>query len=134
MAKRPDGLIDEAILRRALRLEADEPTPRFDSAAIAAMARPRITPRLLLAGALASVAVALMATAVWATALLNSAALVGDGLGLLVDAIAYLAQVAYPIAQAMGDPAIPLSLLAGIGIAIYHETRMRRGHAHAEAA
>src|SRR6185503_14551749 len=52
MSERPNDLLDETTLRRALRLEADERAPLFDPAAIAAAGR--VPPRMVLVSASAA--------------------------------------------------------------------------------
>lgn len=118
------GLLDETTLRRALRLETDEPLPRFDPAAIAAAARQR--PRLAMASALVAVAITgVGAVAVWsAVALLlpTVAAQVFDvGLGI----VAIVAVPAGTILELVQQPAVPLSLLAALAIATAYELRER---------
>ena len=117
-------LLDERILRRALRLEADERPPLFDAAAIAASARQR--PRLALASALVAVAVTgVGALAFWsAVALLlpTAAAQLFDA-GLAI--VAFVAVPASTVAELVQQPAIPLSLLAALAIATAYELRER---------
>ena len=117
-------LLDEAILRRALRLDADERPPLFDAAAIAASARQR--PRLAMASAIVAVAVTgVGAVAVWsAVALLLptvAAQLFDAGLGI----VAVVAVPASTILELVQQPAIPLSLLAALAIATAYELRER---------
>jgi len=52
MNERPNELLDETTLRRALRLEADERAPLFDPAAIAAAGR--VPRRMVLVSAIAA--------------------------------------------------------------------------------
>ena len=71
MTDRRDDLLDESILRRALRLEPDERAPLFDVAAIAAAARPRT--RLALVSALVAIAIGVAgAVTVWSAAIVTS--------------------------------------------------------------
>jgi len=135
MSERRDDPLDEAILRRALRLEADERAPRFDAGAIAMAARRPAFRRWNNFGALAGAAV-LAATAwgVWSEifAIFPTA---GDALiATAIDAAVSVATLTVPIAELAAQPAVPLSLVAALGVAILHELRDRRGHAHANAS
>lgn len=132
--QRRDDLLDEAVLRRALRLDDDERAPRFDARAMAEAARTRMSPAMMLAGVLVALAIGLSASVLWAGAIANAAAVSGEALDLLFDGVAAAAEVLYPIVQTVSDPAMPLALLAAIVVTIYHETRMRRGSTHAQAA
>jgi hypothetical protein len=128
-------LLDETILRRAMRLESDEARPRFDAAAIAALAaRPAPTMRVLSAGLLVAVITGVVTGAVWSL-IFAVAPTVVDELMLRVLSIALrVASLLLPIAQIAAEPAVPLSLLAALGVAILHELRERREHVHANAS
>jgi hypothetical protein len=134
MSERRDELIDEAVLRRALRLDGDERGPRFDAAAIATLAAAGPSRRAFTVAAGATVLTGVVAAAVWSVA--------GDAAPILVDALVELglsaivavATVLAPIAEIAAEPAVPLSLLAALGIAILHELRERREYAHANAS
>ena len=135
MSERRDDLLDEAVLRRALRLEADERAPRFDAGAIALAARRPAFARWNNFGALAGAAV-LAATAwgVW-SAIFAIFPAVGDALiATAIDAAFSIATLLVPIAELAAQPAVPLSLVAALGVAILHELRDRREHAHANAS
>jgi hypothetical protein len=117
-------LLDETVLRRALRLEADERLPRFDPAAIAAAARRR--PRVLMVSVLAAITVtAVSAVGVWSTV----AALLPSAAAQIFDAaLGVLALVAVPastVAELVQQPAVPLSLFAALAIATAFELRER---------
>lgn len=129
-----DKLIDETILRRALRLEADEPTPRFDAAAIAALARPRVVPAVVLGGIACAAAIGVVASALGSAASAFGPDVVSGAIAFVLDGVDTLASLLYPILQAATDPVVPLSLIAATGVAIYHEMRTRREHAHVHAA
>lgn len=133
---RRDDLLDEMILRRALRLESDERVPPFDADAIAAAAAagPRIGATAILGGVLLAVAIGLVASAVWSRAFSSGPAIAADVLELALDGLAIAATWAYPVVRALGDPLVPLSLIAGLAIAIHHETRVGRGPVSVEAA
>lgn len=132
--ERRDDLIAESVLRLGLRLDADERVPRFDPAAIAALAGPRMTPPFVLGTIVLAAAVAMAATMLWWSAITGGAAFAGDLGALAIGVVAYVAPFVYAALEAWSDPAIPLSLLVALGLAIVHETRLRRERAHAEAA
>jgi hypothetical protein len=134
VSERRDELIDEALLRRALRFEAGEPTPRFDPAAIAALARPRAIPAVALAGVIFAVAIAVTASTVWSVASALAPDVWDGVVSLLLDGVTGLASLLYPVTQAVTDPAVPLSLIAATAVAIYHEMQTRRERAHVHAS
>jgi len=128
-----EELLDEATLRRALRLEADERAPAFDPAAIAAAERSR--PRLALVSAIVAVALsALGAIVVWSAAAFLLPTLGANAFALLLEVIALIAVPVSRIADLVQQPAVPLSLLAALVIAIAHELRQGRELAHANAS
>ncbi len=135
MTNERDDLIDEAVLRRSLRFEPDEHTPRFDAAAIAAMAedqarRPRTMAILLAAAGVTGVA----AGSVWSLIASNAPA-IGDAVGgATLGALIALATLLVPLAELASQPTVPLSLLAAIAVAIVHELRERRETAHVHAS
>jgi hypothetical protein len=51
-----------------------------------------------------------------------------------IDAAVAIATLLLPIAEFAAQPAVPVSLLAALGVAILHELRERREHAHANAS
>lgn len=135
MNERRDDLLDEAILRRALRLEADEPLPRFDARAIAARAERRVpTTRLILSGIAAAVVTGLAAAGIWSLILAAAPTLAESAMSALLAAVVAVATLLVPIAQIAAEPAIPLSLLAALGVAILYELRERREHLHVHAS
>ncbi len=122
MTDRRDDLLDESILRRALRLEPDERAPLFDAAAIAAAARPRT--RLALVSALVAIAIgAAGAVTVWSAAAIFVPAVGASAFELGLGIVAMLAVPATAIIEVAQQPAVPLSLLAAIAIATAHELR-----------
>ena len=129
MTDRRDDLLDETILRRALRLESDERAPAFDPAAIAAAAR---RPRLAVVSALVGVGlVSLGAVAVWSAVAFLLPTVVANAFDVALMLLASLAVPASAIAEIAQQPVVPLSLLAALAIATAHELRERVGHANA---
>lgn len=135
MSERRDDLLDEAVLRRALRFEADERVPRFDTGAIALAARRPAFVQYTAFGALAGAAVlGITAFAVW-SAIFAIFPTVGDALiATAIETAVSLATLLLPIAELASQPAVPLSLLAALGVAILHELRERREQADANAS
>jgi hypothetical protein len=122
--RRSEGL-DEARLRRALRLEADERPPLFDPAAIAAAARQR--PRLAMATALIALGLgAFGAVAVWSAVAIFLPAALADGFEIGLGVLALVAVPASRIADLAQQPVVPLSLLVALAIATAHELREGR--------
>lgn len=135
MTEQQGDLIDEGILRRALRLEQHERAPHFDAQAIAALAaQTRTAPPVLLVALVASAITGAIAAAVW-TALLGAAPSFLDGAAAAaLDGLVALATLAISIAEVASQPAVPLSLIAALGVAILYELRERRERAHAHAS
>lgn len=133
MTDQRDGLLDEATLRRALRLEADERAPLFDTAAIAAAARSR--PRIAAVSAIVALGLsALGAVVVWSAAALLLPALAVTGLEVALGIVAAVAVPVSAIAEMVQQPVVPLSLLATLVIATAHELRQGRELSHATAS
>jgi hypothetical protein len=130
-----DDLIDETVLRRSLRFEADERAPRFDVAAIAAMAGAEQPLRRTMLVVLAAVALTgALGGAVWSAIVEHAteiASVVTDG---LLDALITVVTLLVPVAEAASEPAVPLSLFAALGVAIVHELRERRENVHVHAS
>jgi hypothetical protein len=125
MTDRQSEPLDEATLRRALRLEADERPPIFDPAAIAAAARQR--PRLAMLSALVALGLgALGAVAVWSAVAIFLPTLVADGFAIGLGVLAIIAVPASGVAEIVQQPAVPLSLLVALAIATAHELRESR--------
>jgi hypothetical protein len=135
MNERHDDLLDEALLRRALRFETDERVPRFDAGAIALAARRPAFVRYNALGALAAaVVLGVVARGVWSV-IFAIFPTVGDALiAAAVDGAVWVATLVLPIAELAAQPVVPLSLLAALGVVILHELRDRREHAHANAS
>jgi hypothetical protein len=127
------GLLDETVLRRALRLEADERAPAFDAAAIAAAARSR--PRVAVISALVAIAISTVgAVTVWSLASLLLPPLAASVFSLGLEVLAIVAVPASAILDVVQQPVVPLSLLAAIVIATAHELRQRKELVHARAS
>ena len=130
MTDRSSEPLDEATLRRALRLEADERPPLFDPAAIAAAARAR--PRLAVVSALVAVGLgAVGAVAVWSAVAVLLPTLAVDAFDLGLGLFAMLAVPASAVADLVQQPVVPLSLVAALAIATWHELRERVIHVNA---
>ena len=135
MTERRDDLLDERVLRRALRFESDERLPRFDARAIALLARDaRPAPRVLVLGLIAAVMTGLIAAAVWSAALDAAPTLLDSAVVTLMPGVIAVATLLVPIAQIAAEPAVPLSLLAALGVATLYELRERREHANVHAS
>ena len=135
MTDRRDDLIDEGVLRRALRLEKDERIPRFDAQAIAALAeRTRTAPPTLVIAFVASALTAVVAVAVWSTLLGAAPAFIDAAIGTVLDGLVVVATFAISVAEVASEPAVPVSLVAALGVAVLYELRERREHAHAHAS
>ena len=130
MTDRRDDLLDETILRRALRLEVDEPRPVFDPVAIAAAAGQRA--RLAVVSALVALGlVSLGAVAAWSAVVFFLPTAVANVFDVALMLLAFLAVPASAIADIALQPVVPLSLFAALAIATLHELRERVGHANA---
>ena len=135
MNDRRDDLLDESVLRRALRLEPDERTPRFDARAIALIAERRALPWWTVSSALAGLVVlGAFAVGVWSVIFAFAPALVDTAMGAVIDVAIWVATFLEPVAGIAAQPAVPLSLLAALGVAILHELRERREQLHASAS
>jgi hypothetical protein len=135
MTERRDDLLDEAVLRRALRFEADERVPRFDAGAISLAARRPAFGRWNSLGALAvAVALGVTVAGVWSALFAAFPRLADAVMETTIAAAVAVATLLLPIAELAAQPAVPLSLVATLGVAILHELRDRREHAHADAS
>jgi hypothetical protein len=122
---RGDDLLDETTLRRALRLEADERSPLFDAATIAAAARQR--PRLAIVSALVALALGVVgAVTVWSAVVIFVPTVVANVFDAGLTIFALLAVPATGTLELAQQPAVPLSLLVALAIASAHELRERR--------
>ena len=124
MTDRRDELLDETILRRALRLEADERAPVFDPVAIAAAGQ---RPRLAVVSALVAIGIgAVGAVTVWSAIVLFLPTVVASAFDVGLAIVATLAVPATGILELAQQPAVPLSLFAALAIVTAHELRERR--------
>ncbi|TME87087.1 MAG: hypothetical protein E6I44_11735 [Chloroflexi bacterium] len=122
--------LDETMLRRALRLEADERPPLFDPAAIAAAARVR--PRIAIVSAAVAVGLgALGAVAVWSAFAILLPTVAVDAFDIGLGLLAMLAVAVSGVADLVQQPVVPLSLVAALAIATAHELRERVSHVNA---
>ena len=122
MTERQNDLLDEATLRRALRLEADERAPLFDPAAIAAAGR--VPPRMVLVSAFAALAVGTVgAVGVWSAVAFFLPTLVAEAFDLGLGVLALVAIPMSAIWSVVQQPVVPLSLVVAIAIATLHELR-----------
>lgn len=127
MTDRREDLLDETILRRALRLESDERPPVFDPAAIAAAGQ---RPRLAVVSALVAVGlVSAGAVVVWSAVAFLLPTVVANAFDVALLLLASLAVPASATLEIAQQPVVPLSLLAALAIATAHELRERVGHA-----
>ena len=100
MNERRGDLLEEATLRRALRLEADERPPRFDAATIAAAARTvRPSSAAILTGLAVAGVTGVVAGTVWSF-ILGAAPQLADAVGgAALEALISLATLLVPIAE-----------------------------------
>jgi len=125
-----EDLLDETILRRALRLEADERRPVFDPAAIAAAAGQRA--RLTAVSAFVALGlVAVGAVAAWSAVAFFVPTVVASVFDVALLLVAWAAVPVSGIAEIALQPVVPMSLLAALAIATAHELRERVSHANA---
>lgn len=127
-------LLEEHVIRRALRLDAEEVPPRLDPALIAAAARmpaPRGHADVGLA-----VAVAFAGGWLWSQAL--GAVVAGvtatsgiDPLAALIRAFTAALVAVAPVADAATHPAIPIAILTAAAVAVFFE---HRGRAYAASS
>ena len=125
-----EDLLDETILRRALRLEADERRPVFDPVAIAAAAGRRA--RLAVISALVALGlVSVGAAAAWSAVAFFLPTVVASVFDVALMLVASAAVPVSAIAQIALQPVVPVSLLAALAVATAHELRERVAHANA---
>ncbi len=130
--------ISESVLRRALRLEADEPAPLLDAMAIASAAERRtVAERLLrvvrgaaLVGVSLGVAAAVGLTTFNAIADLDPSGLYGFGLATFAG----LAEGLVPLASIAMDPAVAIATLAAVTFATIYERGSRRESIRVQAS
>ncbi|OLC21751.1 MAG: hypothetical protein AUH33_01060 [Chloroflexi bacterium 13_1_40CM_68_21] len=127
-----DDLFDEALLRRALRLESSELPPRLDIAAIAARAEDGPL-------GLASLASSLFAGLATATLLATGAvtisslapAIASDTFAAAISLIAWIAVPLEAAVRTMQQPTVPIAALAAVVFAVAYEYRTRKERANA---
>jgi hypothetical protein len=125
VTERRSDLLDETLLRRALRFEADERPPLYDPAAIAAAAQER--PRLAVISALVALGLGLVgAVTVWSSVAIFLPSLTADAFDVGLGMLALLAVPVSAIADLVQQPVVPLSLLAALAIATAFELRERQ--------
>ncbi len=119
-------LLDEHVLRRALRLDADEAPPRLDPVLIAAAARMPAQGRNEL---VIAVLVAFLSGWVWSEgfrAVIGLAASSGlDPLAGLIPLVAAAAVFLAPVAEAATHPVVPIAILTAAVLAVFFEQRGR---------
>jgi hypothetical protein len=134
MNDRRDDLMDESVLRRAMRLEADERAPRFDPRAIALMATDRTLPGWTTLTAIAGVVVmGAVAVSVWSVIIAFAPEILDTVMGAVVAVAVPALTLLEPVAGIAAQPVIPLSLLAALVVAILNEVRERRERLHVNA-
>ena len=115
----------ETTLRRALRLDADERSPRFDAAAIVAAAERRTPAQQLLRAlrGLALVGVSLGIESVVALAAFNALANVDLGVpfGFVLTAVAAAAEQVVALGALTASPSVAVAALATVIFAILYE-------------
>ena len=125
-----EDLLDETILRRALRLEADERRPVFDPVAIAAAAGRRA--RLAVISALVALGLVSVGTAAaWSAVAFFLPTVVASVFDVALMLVPSVAVPVSAIAEIALQPVVPVSLLAALAIATAHELRERVAHANA---
>ena len=130
-----EELMDETVLRRALRLEPDEGAPRFDARTIALMARASTPPLRSIGFALsAAVLVGFAAGGIWSSIFATAPSILDTAMQAIVEVAIPLSAVLLPLFDLAQQPAVPLSVLAALGVAILYELRERRERAHADAS
>lgn len=126
-----DDLFDEALLRRALRLEASELPPRLDVAAIAARAEDRplglaSLASSLFAGLATAALLAVGAVTIWSLV----PALAGDTFATAISLVAWVAVPLEPALRTMQQPTIPIAVLSAVAFAVAYEYRTRKERAN----
>lgn len=125
--------MEEHVLRRALRLDADEVPPRLDPALVAVAARAAVPGQR----ELVAIAVAFAAGWIWSEvfrAVIGAllAAFGADPFAAAIDAFASVALGLAPLAAATMQPAVPVAILTAAVVAALSE-RTRRSYAPASS-
>jgi hypothetical protein len=127
--------LDEAVLRRALRLEREERPPRLDPAALRRAARgsggtspwlPRVA-----AVCLALLALAALSTALRTAEQLVTLVLAGPALELAIAVLNLASGPLEAVLTSLTQPSVPLAIIAAVAIAILHERHLDRKEHHA---
>jgi hypothetical protein len=122
--------LSESVLRRALRLEADERPARFDTTAIVAAAEHRTVLEQVLRAmrGVALIGVSLGIEAVVAVAAFNILASLdlGEPFALLLSMLAVAAQHAAVLGGLTASPSVALAALAAVIIATVYERNSGR--------
>jgi hypothetical protein len=129
-----DELFDEIRLRRALRLDATELPSRIDVAALAAEAeasRPAFVAASLLSTVVAGIAGAALAGLAIVALPAVAPALASEIFAGLIEILARVAVPVSSILEAAQQPAVPVSALAALAVAIAYEYTQRRERASA---
>lgn len=125
--------MDEHVLRRALRLDADEVPPRLDPALIAAVAKApaRGHNELVLALVVAFTGGWLWSEGIRA-AVSGIAATTGvDPLAAAIRLVTSALVAVAPLAEAATHPVVPIAIITAAVVAVFFE---RRGRAHAASS
>lgn len=122
-----DRLLDEHVLRRALRLDQDEVPPRIDPALLAAASRAaeRGARTLVIA-----VAGAFIGGWIWSEAFRAIFVALADATGVdplatAIGLVDLVAQRVAPLAAAATEPAVPIAILVAALVAVAFEHRGR---------
>jgi hypothetical protein len=136
MSERRDDLLDETVLRRALKLEPDESAPRFDAAALAALAQRRqpLPTRVVGLTLVGAALLGFAAAGIWSSIFAVAPTAFDTAMAAIIDVAVAIATVLLPIAETLRQPAVPLSLIAALGVASLYTLRERRERAHANAS
>ena len=129
-----DGMLDETTLRRALRFESDERVPRFDVAAIAAVAGAGPSRAAVVFGVTACAVTALAAASTWSVIAAFAPDIVNAVVSFTLDTVVTVATMLEPLAEIASQPVVPFSLIAALGVAIIHTLYERREHVHVNAS
>lgn len=131
-----EGLLEESVLRRALRLDPGELPPRLDPVTLAATARAEDRRR----GEVVGIA-AIAFVAGWAASEITRAALGAllaateiDILGGAIAVVATVAVWASAVVDAVTMPTVPIAILAAVVLAIAFERSQRKGAGHVSSS
>jgi len=136
MSERRDDLLDETVLRRALKLEPDESAPRFDAAALAVLAQRRqpLPTRIVGLTLVGAALLGFAAAGIWSSIFAVAPTAFDAAMAAVIDVAVAVATILLPFAETLRQPAVPLSLIAALGVAILYTLRERRERAHANAS